>query len=53
MGHSKALEEAGVMVLTGRIEKEPRMSENTERCCRTKGEVNSSSLALMVLKGRS
>lgn len=31
MGYSKALQEAGAMVLIGKIEKEPRMSENTEK----------------------
>lgn len=50
MGYSKALQEAGAMVLIGKIEKEPRMSENTEKWCRTKGEVNSSFSALIVLK---
>lgn len=52
MGYSKALEEAGTIVLIGKIEKEPRMSENTEKCCCTKEEVNSSFLALIVLKSR-
>lgn len=50
MGYSKASQEAGAMVLIGKIEKEPRMSENTEKWCHTMGEVNSSFSALIVLK---
>lgn len=53
MRYRRVLEEARGMVLIDKIEKEPRMNRNTEKCFSTKGDVNSSFLALVVLKSSS